>query len=695
MFNFLNATVLLASVAALIPLIIHLFSKRKVKIIEFSSLKHLKAMQRRQVRRLKIRQLLLLLLRMLIILAVVLAFARPTTKGGNIGSHASVSAVILFDNSASMNRYVTDGNLFDIAKKKTKELLKTFSASDKICFIPLTKSYEQAKSSLFFTSPAVALEKLNRLTCQYGVADLEGSLGNAVDLLKKAVNVNKEIYLITDRQQNILPDTLPDTAILKDVPAHIYLVDLPLEKIDNIGITSVDFGGQLIMPGHDFNITAHIKNYGTDERNDLIASLFIDGNRIAQTNFKILADKETAVKFTRSVSNTGFHSGYIEISDDKFIGDNRYYFSFKIPEHFNLLIINGDQTGEIMKLALAPSASLNQYWSVKIASPQNLAGINFWDYNVIILAGVPQLDDTYIQRLKTFLSRGKALFLTYDGKTDIKYFNKIWSPVTDVVYDQGIDNNFTRAGYYSLLSLNVNHPIFSVFDLTKKKMPEIKFFTLPKFHLKNNPQVLMRFTGDHPALVETTFGNGKVLTFTGPLAPYYSDITSHAFFVPFISRIAEYLASDLSKYDLHLYCGENITRSLSLKKSINNILVLITPDSSRFDLTPEDEQGSLVINVKPTNLPGIYHIMDKNHEIDRLAVNINPEECNLKAIDIDQLTTALGASKINTIGNNVPMASIINQYRYGKELWQIFLWIAVILLAMEMLLSHSRPNKKE
>ncbi|MCK4573898.1 MAG: BatA domain-containing protein, partial [candidate division Zixibacteria bacterium] len=93
MFSFLNTTVLFAAVAALIPLLIHLFSKRKVKVVEFSSLKHLKAMQRRQVRRLKIRQLLLLIIRTLIILMVVLAFARPTVRSGRIGSHASVSAV--------------------------------------------------------------------------------------------------------------------------------------------------------------------------------------------------------------------------------------------------------------------------------------------------------------------------------------------------------------------------------------------------------------------------------------------------------------------------------------------------------------------------------------------------------------------------------------------------------------------------
>ena len=106
MFSFLNTTFLLAAAAALIPLIIHLFSKRKVKTVEFSSVRHLKAMQKRQVRKLKIKQYLLLLLRMLIILLVVLAFARPTTKSNSVGAHAAVTGIIVLDNSGSMNRYV-------------------------------------------------------------------------------------------------------------------------------------------------------------------------------------------------------------------------------------------------------------------------------------------------------------------------------------------------------------------------------------------------------------------------------------------------------------------------------------------------------------------------------------------------------------------------------------------------------------
>ena len=140
MFGFLNSTVLLAAAAALIPLLIHLFSRRRVKVVEFSSLKHLKQMEKRQLRRLKIRQWLLLILRMLIVLAAVLAFARPTLKEGSIGSHAAVAAVILFDNSVSMDRSVADGNLMELARRRTQQLIETFTQSDQVALVPLDRS---------------------------------------------------------------------------------------------------------------------------------------------------------------------------------------------------------------------------------------------------------------------------------------------------------------------------------------------------------------------------------------------------------------------------------------------------------------------------------------------------------------------------------------------------------------------------
>lgn len=688
MLNFLNTTVLVAAVAALIPLIIHLFFRRKVKVIEFSSLKHLKAMQRRQVRRLKIRQLLLLLVRMLIILLVVLAFARPTTEKGTIGSHASVSAVILFDNSASMNRYVADGNLLELAIKRAEQLMETFSESDEVALFTMAGS-EKVDPYQVFGSAAVASQRLSAARPQYMPAELEGTLENTTDVLARAANLNKEIYFITDRQRY----SLPDSAVLSSVKAAVYHLELPVEKIENCGIIEVNFGGQLILPGHEFNLTARVKNYGASDRDDLIASLFIDGNRVAQTDFAAPAGEETAVRFTRSVANTGFHWGFVELSDDKFPVDNRYYFSFRIPERFNLLIIDGDGTGDLLSLALAPSQNINQYWSVKHTTPENLAGVNLWDYDVVFMAGAPELGRTYMQRLKSFVTQGRALFLTYSAYADTGYLNSGWSQLSGVTYTRPAPIDPSRAGYYSLQSYDMTHPVFSVFDFTENRPPEIKFYSLPDVDIADDAHVLLQFTGDRPALIERTAGRGRVLTFTGPIDARHSDITGHAFFVPFISRVAEYLAADLSGYDLRLFCGSNITRTVSISQAITSPIYLVTPDSGIYALSPQEQRGSLVLRISPSDLPGIYSVNYLGREIDRFAVNVNPEECDLTSVDADQFASAIGAGEIKRLAPDADLAAAVAQYRHGRELWELFLWLVVALIIVEVLLSRGTPQE--
>ena len=689
MFNFLNSTVLFAAAAALIPLIIHLFSKRRVKIVEFSSLKHLKAMQRRQVRRLKIRQLLLLILRMLIILAVVLAFARPTLQEGGIGSHASVSAVILFDNSASMSRYVADGNLFELARKRTEELLSTFGEADQVALLPLDANTGNDKAVRFATA-ATATDLLTRLQPGSSEADLQSNLDKALELLENSDNLNQEIYLVTDQQHR----NLPERTMLSQSDARICFIELPLQKVDNCGITGIDFGGQLLMPGHEFELSATVKNYSSDDRDDLIASLYMNGVRVSQTDVLAPAGQETVVRFTRSVSHTGFHSGWIELSDDKFALDNRFYFSLHIPNRFNVLVIRGDYAADFVSLALTPSTDVNQYWSVKQADPDQLSGVNFRDYDVVILSGAPPLTKTYVERLWSFVDRGKSLFVTYSAETDVDQFNRMWSPTTGVIIDQPAKTSFSRAGYYTFSSVDLEHPIFSVFGFENGKPPEVKFYTLPTLRLEGDSRVLLRFSGDRPALVENRYGRGHVLTFTGPMSPSYSDITGHAFFVPFISRIVEYLASDLSTVELDLTVGEPIARSVNIRGSVQTPIRMQTPDSSVYSIPPEEESDRLLFRPYPINLPGIYSASYLGQELDRFALNLNPAEADLSAVDYEQMVSALGVRDPHRFLPDTDLITAVSELRFGKELWQLLLWIAALLLLAEMLLARGSGEEE-
>jgi hypothetical protein len=687
MFSFLNSTVLFAAAAALIPLIIHLFSRRKVKVVEFSSIRHLKEMQRRQLRRLKIRQLLLLMLRMLIILMVVLAFARPTVREGSIGTHASVAAVILLDNSASMNRFVIDGNLFEVARKRTTELLGTFSQSDQVSLLPLDPSRDAGSDA--FTTAAVALEKLSRISPGAARADIQTQLSKATDLLASATSLNREIYIVTDRQRS----SLPQVDLLRDSKVNLYLVDLPLEDNDDLGVVALDLGGQLIQAGHDFDVVATIRNFGSRGSEQRIASLYLDGQHVAQSEFSVAPGAETTVRFTRSVSSTGFHSGFVEISDDNFPADNRQYFSFRIPDQFNLLVIDGDPVTQFLTLALVPEGAGGQYWSVKRAAPEDLAGVDFRDYDVVVLAGAPRLAESYVSRLKSFVNSGKAVFITYGERTDIDYFNRTWSDMTGVTYDQPVRKDFSRAGYYSFKSFNLDHPIFSVFAFEGGKPPEVKFYSLPELHVSKDARVLAVFTGDRPALVETTSGSGKVLTFTGPMALEYTDLASLGFFVPFVSRISEYLAADLTSLDVKLYAGQNISRALLQTSSAGNPVDMIAPDSTLSIVPPEEDKGSLVVRTGPLAQAGIYRLRQLGREIDRFAVNIDPAECDLAAADADQFALSLGTDKYRELSADTPLARVISEYRVGRELWQVFLWVALALLALEMLLGRRAPSE--
>ena len=91
--------------ALLIPIVIHLFSLRKNRSIEFSSIQHIKAIKRESIRKIKLLQWISMILRMGIIGALVMMASGPIIMNQSfwIPSEKESLAVIIVDNSASMS----------------------------------------------------------------------------------------------------------------------------------------------------------------------------------------------------------------------------------------------------------------------------------------------------------------------------------------------------------------------------------------------------------------------------------------------------------------------------------------------------------------------------------------------------------------------------------------------------------------
>ena len=684
MFNFLNSAVLVAAVAALIPLLIHLFSKRKVKIIEFSSLKHLKEMQKRQVRRIKIRQLLLLILRMLIILIAVLAFARPASRGGYIGSHAGVSSIIMLDRSASMQRQVKDGRLYDLARKSVGDILQNFGQSDELLLMSYDRQAYFPAGERFF-SRDVAANLLSEANVGYDSDNFQEAYNKALGLLTGAQNLNKELYIVTDRQPSSLPERV-DTAEQK---ISCYAVDLPLETDGNCGITGVDLGGQLIEVGSDFTVKSEIQNYDNFAKSNLLASLFIDGIRVMQTEFAIEGKGRQTVQFRGSVFSPGLHYGWIEISDDAFLADNRFYYSFRLPDQFNILIVDCDRSGELLQLALVPSEKLARYWSVKMVGPETLNSIRLNEYDAVVISGLATLGTVETSQLLRYVDDGGGLFIIVGPNIDPAYFNGHFGSALHISIVEPPPASFSGAGYYSLERFDYSHPIFKAFTAFQKdSLPAFKFYALPAIRNGAGHHNLAYFSNGAPAIVESGHGLGKIVLMTAPILPKYTDLAAHSFFVPFIIRTMVYLAGDVSEYEATNLVGQNTLRILTDRQGRYGSLQMILPDNRIYSISGTEKTARMVYDCRPIDMPGIYQLKADDRLVDIFPVNISSSESDLSAVSLDKFRVALKIDNFKTIPYGKSSAGFISEARFGRELWKIFLWAAVIVMLVEMIFSR-------
>ena len=136
--TFLNPLLLLGLLGMAVPVLIHLLSRRTARHVEFSSLDFLRKLERKSMRRVRFRQLLLLIVRMAIVAAIAVAMARPTLVGVAAGGgRGSTSAVLVLDGSYSMGAAVDGTTLFEAAKDRAHEILRTLDDGDEVLlFVP-------------------------------------------------------------------------------------------------------------------------------------------------------------------------------------------------------------------------------------------------------------------------------------------------------------------------------------------------------------------------------------------------------------------------------------------------------------------------------------------------------------------------------------------------------------------------------
>ncbi len=690
--TFLNPFVLFGLAAAAIPILLHLLNLRKLKTVEFSTLRFLKELQKTSIRKLKTQQIILLILRTLIVIFSVLAFSRPTVKSTlpSIGTHAKSSIIIVLDNSLSMDITDEDGNRFTKAKKLTSEILGALEEGDEMAFIPLSSLIRNRKRS-FSRNFAWLKEEIDQCSVNPATVSLNDGLRAAQGLLDASLHVNKEIYILTDLQQQEIHSLELDSIKLFDDKTSVFL--LPSSESNNsidqnISIDTAIFISRVYAKDKPVELQTKLYNSSASDAKGIIVSVLFNGERVAQRTVDIGAGSNVNISLQGIPHTTGLIKGEIQIENDVLESDNHRYFSFIISSAPKVALIGNQLETDFISISIAPHASL-----LKSYSANQSASVHFEDFDLLILATT--LSQTEMQRIDAYIQNGGSVLFFPSSTESIAVQQQFFSGMGlgPIIFQE-----FSESNPGICISADRQHPILQ--GVFKGFNSESGLGDSPKIIkalCSQAGQSIISMQGGS-FLNEMRRGDGKAMYCAVPPSPAWSSFPFTGLMPTIIYRSAQYLSAK-EVFTLEKTAGQEAIIVIPTKSSASSIFTIKDPNGFESDMQAADLPGGMSLQFGKPEMTGVYGVFSKDkNPITSLIVNQSSKEGHLIYKNLQESMSAL-KKRLNhpesllVLNKNESIANSVAKARIGTELWRFFILLALLCAITEMIVAKLAGRK--
>ncbi|MBI9031126.1 BatA domain-containing protein [bacterium] len=412
--SFLNSGLLIASLSAIIPILIYFFAKKRPDRVIFSSLKFIISSKEERNSKINLKNILLLIIRTLIILLLTLIFARPIFKtfiGIESNYHAPTTISIIADNSLSMDYYSDDTQRLELLKEKLKIINSKLTNEDYIR-IYTKDNYVTGQK---FMQGTIADTLIQNISLSYNNISLDSLVVKALRNSKNIETANHEIYLLTDGNEALTyHDSLNSIKYL--------LVDDNLEwnnfsaQINSAQIVSNNNIKQISI---DFVVA----NYGENDVKDRLIRLNYN-DRSYDRFISIEASKSWQGNFTIPIEKSGWQKGFIEVQDEYYSMDNRAYFSFFFNLYPNITFITENNKVSLPLRTMANIFAVNQD-NVKFLAQNYVNNQLISDTDIFIFYKLTSIDSNIESLLKQLSSEEKGSLIVLSDNYDDSVTNYI------------------------------------------------------------------------------------------------------------------------------------------------------------------------------------------------------------------------------------------------------------------------------
>ena len=666
---------LYAFLALAIPIIIHLFSFQKHKIVQFSNVAFLKQIRQKKSNITKLQKLLLLLTRLLLTSAIILAFSEPYISNNEEGIESKKIIGIYIDNSFSMNAENEKGRLIDQAKNHARNVLNAHKESDEFIFL----SNELQGKHQRILDYNNCLEAIDQTRIEAQVLEINTVINRWNTLKQNEINTKSELFIISDFQKT----SFKEEFYLKDKHFTTHLIPISSYPQANIAIDTCYLESPNHIIGGQEWLNFDISNTSNKNLENLTVKLFINGKQKALSTLSIKAHEKTSSKLSFNNHSIGTQEAYIEIKDPVIPFDNKMYFNFDVKASNKVMCIYEEH--ENRSLFTLFQDNIFEYLSYKVGM-LDLSKLNH--QNLIILDGITHPTSGLINELKLYTDNGGNLLIIPSNKIDREAYKNLALKLNIPEYSEYHSRNLKVA------KLNTKHSIFKdVFEKQTKdtNLPDVKqYYSLKNTHFNSEEQIMSLNTNE-PFISSYINGLGSIYLLCSPLKKKATNLEKHALFVPLLHNMG---IQNASEENIYYTLGKTKTIELQNQSSIKQWHI---QKEGTIDLLPEVKTIDQKIYINLQELiqeDGFYRLTNKD-ENKIISFNYNRLESDLTTWETEEL------EKINTQYTHIKLwkkeglqlENSLKENRSGSNLWYIFILFSLVLLITESLLLKNWKNK--
>ena len=653
---FLNAYILPFLLLAAVPLLLHLFARKKPPVYDFSSLEFIRKIVRHSIRIKRPKDILLLVLRTLFVLFIVGLFLKPLFfSKGLPGSFAGrKNMTIIVDATASM-RYLEGGQTrFSMACAEASEILSGLGKNDKANIIWL-----RLKPESIYPGPSVNKTYLQESLAKARGSSETGDPSTAFELALKmfdGTDGSKEICIISDFQNSQWENFKPAAS----EGVKVISVKVGNGNASNLAVTRIFTEPDYPLAGEAGRIYAEIRNYSSEPRRTTV--FFQMGGLRKNLSVMVPAWGSSSSSFQFDGKKAGLYPLEISTGEDLFPEDNQRWAFLDIAPALKVGVCENTKEGGTAKFWLRALNALS--WinaeSFSIDEPGAIK-----KYDIVMLAG---WDGKSEEELKEFLASGGGIFCMPSEGMPLKSLTELSG------WNKAVPGTAVRENLTNPLGLQISASkdrVFEIFSEGTYGNPAGGIFHR-RFNIDAGGEALLKYQDGVPALTRSR-SKGTFYFWNIPLDDKAGSFAKKQQFLPLLAELILDARPAMGRVIKYYMPGEKAQLELTSEMTGREIK-LFSPEDKICATKNRISQNRTTLSSGVLESCGIYCWKSGENIVGRTIVNFPHSESDMRP---------LPTGKISSFGILSESGGGIKLMNEGLELWPFMLAAGITLMLLE------------